>query len=750
MSRKSDRLWSLGWLFVWPWVGTLGLPSAWSAPTSATSGASVRDDSWKRCTELIRKGDFQAAADLLKQSPAVSESGERLRTWLSEYLTRQEARRRIDKEEFDLYTGYARARIERKEYPETLRWILYAADVADDREKFLQTDWVQEFVREALTYANGCQGSSDWQCAWEVYSWMAAIFEREERYQKLEREAVTHLRLEAMFREPNWIDRLANVRWDDGEEALEYIGAYYVEPADFKKLAEGGIEQVLLLAESRAAQQGLEGLKNDDDRRDFIDRVRGRLEQIRSAPSLDRPGCQQHFRRIREINRQTVKIPEELLINELMRGALDPLDEFTTILWPKDTEEFDKHTRGNFIGVGIQIIKNRANEIEVVTPLDDTPAYRAGIRAGDIISFVDGAALRDISLNKVVELITGEKGSTVVLTVRRDGNEINYPLERDEVKIQSIKGMKRDPERDGRWNHWLDRDNGIGYVRVTNFQRNSVEDVDAVLRELRAQGLKGLVLDLRGNPGGLLDSAWQMSSLFLKKNEAVVSTRGRIPEENHKYAAPNDGPYADIPLAVLVDESSASASEIVSGAVRDNGRGIVVGARTFGKFSVQNLVPLSHSRAKLKITTASYYLPSGVSLHRKTTSETWGVDPNVPIRLVRWERSNLWQLRREADLLGPAASKPGLTPADGESDAEEGPDTILEPLPPLAGGEAMFVEVQGPPALPTLKQPDKNRRPKEDPQLDAAILVIRSALLGGPTSPLAAAENLTPGDGAKP
>jgi carboxyl-terminal processing protease len=506
------------------------------------------------------------------------------------------------------------------------------------------------------------------------------------------------------------------------------------------------LEQLILLAESKAAQEALEGLRNEDDRRDFINRLRGRLEQVRAARSVDRPGCQQHFRRAREINRQTVKLPEELVVYEMMRGALDPLDEFTTIIWPRETEEFDKHTRGNFIGVGIQIIKNRANEIEVVTPLDDTPAYRAGIRAGDVISHVDGVPLRDVTLNKVVEMITGERGTTVVLTVRRDGKEVNYHLDRTEVRIQSVKGVRRDPERDGRWNHWLDRENGIAFVRVTNFQKNTVEDVDAVLRDM--SGLKGIILDLRGNPGGLLESAWQMASLFLKRGDGVVSTKGRIPDENHKYAAPTDGPFSDYPLVVLVDESSASASEIVSGAIRDNKRGVVVGARTFGKFSVQNLIPLSHSKAKLKITTASYYIPSGVSLHRKSTSETWGVEPNIPVRLVRWERSNLWQLRRDADLLGPAAAKAGLQPGEDESDAEEGPDSILEPAPAEDAGPV--ADVVGPPALPVLRQPDRNRRPKEDPQLDAALLVLRATLLGGSSSTLAAAERLAPEPTAKP
>lgn len=741
MKRSEARFLRFGWL-----VPVAVVVVGATVPGASTVPAAGKDDQVRRGIELVRRGEFLAAADVLAGAEPGSGPGERVRSWLSDYLKKQEERARLNREEFETYTGYAKARMERKEYAYALRWVQNAADVAVDRAAFLQTDWVRELIERSSARAEECREAHDWTCSWEINSWLEVIFERDERYQKLVREAVTHLRLEAMFKDASWADRLDRVRWDDAEESLEYLGAYYVEPVDFKKITEGGLEQLILLAESKAAQDALEGLRNEDDRRDFINRLRGRLEQVRAAKSVDRPGCQQHFRRAREINRQTVKLPEELVVYEMMRGALDPLDEFTTIIWPRETEEFDKHTRGNFIGVGIQIIKNRANEIEVVTPLDDTPAYRAGIRAGDIVSHVDGVPLRDVTLNKVVEMITGERGSTVVLTVRRDGKEVNYHLDRAEVRIQSVKGVRRDPERDGRWDHWLDRENGIAFVRVTNFQKNTVEDVHAVLRDM--PGLKGIILDLRGNPGGLLESAWQMASLFLKRGDGVVSTKGRIPDENHKYAAPADGPFSDYPLMVLVDESSASASEIVSGAIRDNKRGVVVGARTFGKFSVQNLIPLSHSKAKLKITTASYYIPSGVSLHRKSTSETWGVEPNIPVRLVRWERSNLWQLRRDADLLGPPAAKTDLQPGEDESDAEEGPDSILEPVPAEDAGPV--AEVVGPPALPVLRQPDRNRRPKEDPQLDAALLVLRATLLGGSSSTLAAAERVAPEPTAKP
>jgi carboxyl-terminal processing protease len=725
-------------------------------PAEPTPSAAPTD-LWRQSIEQIRSGRFEAAAQTLSAVDEATPCADRLRSWIGEYLSKQEARRRMNLEEFELYVGYAKARIERKEYTRALDWTWRAHDVAADAEGFLQTDWVKQLVSESLAEAADRKANQDWRGAWEIYGRLAALFEREPLYEKLEREAVTHLRLETMFKDGfDWREHIERVRWEDAEEALEHVNAYYVEPADFKKMAESGLEQLLLLAESKAAQEALDGLKDEADRLDFRNRVQERLNQVRAAPKLDAAGCVAHFRRVvLDINRQTVRLPQELIVSELMRGALEPLDEFTTVIWPKETEDFEKHTRGNFIGVGIQIYKNRANEIEVQTPLDDTPAYRNGIRAGDVITAVDGKPLNDVSLNKVVEIITGPKGTPVTLTIRREDKLLDFALIRDEVKIQSVKGVKRDAERDGKWNHWLDPENGIAYVRVTNFQKTTVEDVQNALRELRTQGLRGIVLDLRGNPGGLLDSAWQMSTLFLKRGERVVSTGGRIKEENQALSADHNGDFSDLPLAVLVDEASASASEIVSGAVRDNKRGLVIGERTFGKFSVQNLIPLSHSQAKLKITTARYYLPSGVSLHRTQSSDRWGVEPDIPIRLVRWERVNLWEMRREADLLGPPSPKVRNEAAESDDTDEDSEGGVSDSENAEDGSEAAegaagpavdspaSADFVGPPAeppLPPLKQPDKNLRPKTDPQLDAALLVMRATLLGNQFPTLAAAE----------
>jgi len=753
MQKRTHRKphWSSLMLGVWI-VFSAGGP-AWADDSNRGSGA-VDTQVWQRGAALVGEGRFSEAADLLGKVGGEDRLTGEVLGWLNEFRAKQAHRLEMDRADLEKYAKYAQERIERKEYALALDWAFRCADVAADREAFLQTDWLRDLTNLSLAKAEKLREKGDWLGAWHLYSDLGALFEREPRYKKLEREAQTHYRLDVMFEKgSHWEESLEQVRWEDARAALEGIALHYVEVADFKAMCESALEQALFLADSKSAQETFEGLKDEDSRAEFVARVKVKLEQVRRDPSLERRDCVEHLRRVvSEINEQTVHLPKALLVSELMRGALDPLDDYTTIIWPTRAEEFDKNTNGDFIGVGISIHKNRiTDEIEVVTPLEDSPAYRAGVQAGDVITTVDGVSLDGYTLTKVVKTITGPAGTDVQLTIRRGENTIEFPLVRERIKIASVKGMRRDPDNPAQWDHWADEETRIGYVRLTNFQRNTAEDLANTLSRLEASDLKGLILDLRGNPGGLLDSAWRISSMFLNRGDTVVTTKGRHRSENQNLKTPGDGPFSDIPMTVLTDESSASASEIVAGAIRDNHRGLVVGARTFGKFSVQNLLPLGRTNARLKITTAHYYLPSGVSLHRNPQSETWGVEPNVPIRLVRKEKLNLWALRRENDLIGPpkpetetdgdkadpakdgAAEDGAAKDGSGKADAQKSGDSAID-----ADGKAD--DQSDGPKLPPIEQPDENDRPKEDPQLDAALLVMRINLLSMRSPSLVTAE----------
>ncbi|MFQ5589987.1 MAG: S41 family peptidase [Phycisphaerae bacterium] len=779
-SERSNRC-SGAFFAVCSVLAACSVGRATDVPAAGSAGA---DELWREGIRLVEQGEFERAEKTIQCIEPGTEFTGKVIGWLADYTEKQAKRRELDRADFEMYVGYAKARIERKEYNLALGWTLYAADCAEDRDALLKSDWLQNLVNDALAAADKLRKEQDWRGAWDIYAPLADLYDREPRYKKLEREALTHVRLETMFKEgSHWEEPIEHVRWRDAERALEYVGSYYVEPPDFKRITESGLEQLLLLAESKAAQQRFDGLHDQTDRRDFVARVQARLDQVRKAGSLDLHDAVGHFRRVvKTINAETVRLPEELLVSELMRGAFEPLDDFTTIIWPEESDEFDKHTRGDFVGVGISIVKNRStDEIEVVTPLEDAPAYYAGIQAGDVITHVDGDSIESLSLNKVVDIITGPENTLVTLTIRRGSEELIFPLKRQTIRIESVKGLSRDETE--RWNHWLDKENGVGYIRIGNFMRNTPEVFENVLSELHAGGLKGLVLDLRGNPGGLLDTAWRISKLFLRRSESVVTTKGRNRSENQRLTTEVDGAYSDLPVVVLADESSASASEIVAGAIRDNHHGYVVGARTFGKFSVQNLIPLGHSRAKLKITTARYYLPSGVCLHREPNSETWGVEPDIPVRLVHWERVNMWKMRRDAELLGPP--KPEKQPEEDKHAAKDGDDHVDEPAkagetgdkadatagkddrpkPDDAGHDAPKPADAAKPAekvstsetpdsdkdaLPPLEQVNENNRPMEDAQLDTALLLMRVKLLGALHPTLARADTASVETPARP
>jgi carboxyl-terminal processing protease len=717
---------------------------AWGGGVAADNrGAepfSSQTELWQHSLDLIGEGRFDQAAEVIERVDGDGDLADQVRVWLREYQAQQKVRRALDLEDLEKYVRYAQERIERQEYDLALSWAIRAADVAEDREAFLDAQWLQELVEDSLTKADALRQEADWRGAWDIYWRLAELFDRETRYEKLEREMRTHLRLDLMFEEDSgWEERLEKVRWYDAQRALELIDTYYVEEADFKEITERALEELLVLSESKTAQRTFERLGDELDRQEFRSRLQRRLDQVRSAPSLDKTGAIEYLRRVvNDINPQTVQLPEELVVSELMQGALEPLDDPTSIIWPVDAEEFDKHTRGDFPGVGISIILNNQGEVEVSSPMGGTPAFRAGILPGDVIIKVDGQSLKGFSLTKTVRTITGLKGTPVTLTIRRDGEEIDFTLIRDIIKIRSVKGLKRQAEDEQRWDYWLDPENGIGYVRVDNFQANTVTDLRQTIGRLQGEGLRGLVLDLRFNPGGLLTAAYEMASIFLDKGAGVVSTRGRNPTDNRSFDTYRQGTFKDLPLVVLVDEASASGSEIVSGAIRDNKRGKVIGARTYGKGSVQNVIPLSRSNAKLKITTAAYFLPSGVSIHKTPRSETWGVEPDISVRLVHKELLNVYLMRRNTDRIGPPPK-----PAD-EADEDEADEADKADEPSDADAEAKKAadagEGENDAELPPLEQPDENDRPETDPQLDTALLVMRATLMERDLAKIAAAK----------
>ncbi len=342
---------------------------------------------------------------------------------------------------------------------------------------------------------------------------------------------------------------------------------------------------------------------------------------------------------------------DEKLIEAAITGMLSSLDPHSSYLSPENFRDMQVNTRGEFGGLGIEVTMDPSGLVKVVTPIDDTPAFRAGIEAGDLISHLDGEAVVGLTLDEAVKRMRGKVGSDIVLTIRREDREpFDVTLTRAVIKIQSVRSHM---------------EGNVGYVRVTQFNEQATTGIEKAVGTFRdevGEELQGVVLDLRNNPGGLLDQAIGVSDLFLEKGE-IVSTRSRRPEDTQRFNARPGDVISDLPMVVLINGGSASASEIVAGALQDHQRAIVLGTKSFGKGSVQTIIPLA-GRGAMKLTTARYYTPSGRSIQQV------GIEPDIEVQLARIENLDTPQQRREADLRG--ALDNGDTPeADVPEDTEE-------------------------------------------------------------------------------
>jgi carboxyl-terminal processing protease len=289
-----------------------------------------------------------------------------------------------------------------------------------------------------------------------------------------------------------------------------------------------------------------------------------------------------------EIVRNYVDEPDE---EQMMIGAIDGMintleDPYTVYFTAEQLKGFEKHTRGTFSGIGAEIDKE-GNFIRIASPLEDSPAFKAGVMAGDLITHVDGESIEGFATEEAIKRITGPQGTEVVLTLRRGEKSFDVTIVRDRIKIQTVKGMTRDGA--GHWNYMLDPEKKIGYIRMTQFSQPTYENLTEALDELTKAGMKGLILDLRYNPGGLLDTAIKVANLFLDEG-VIVSTKGRNSPER-VWNAESAGTLDEFPLVVMTNEGSASASEILAGALKYNDRAIVLGTRSVGKGSVQQIIP---------------------------------------------------------------------------------------------------------------------------------------------------------------
>lgn len=359
-----------------------------------------------------------------------------------------------------------------------------------------------------------------------------------------------------------------------------------------------------------------------------------------------------------------VPVDDEKLFYGAFKGMLAELDPYSQFMTREDVEQLEVETEGEFGGLGIEITLDQNRILTVITPLEDTPAWKAGVLPGDRIVEIEGKNTYNITLMDAVRKLRGKPGTKVTITVvhQLTGKRETLTITRDIIKVKSVRAARM-----------VDTVGKVGYVRINNFQRTTPEELDQAVKKLLEEGMKALVLDLRRNPGGLLDSAVAVADRFIEKGPIVV-TKGRNPEAVHQFDAQKEGTYPNFPLAVLVSNFSASGSEIVAGAIQDHHRGIIVGQRTYGKASVQSILSLDGG-CKLRLTTARYYTPAGRLIHREVDAkedEPWGIQPDLEVKMTQEDELALSEHFREERVAESTRNSTAGRP---------------EPLPPLDEGE---------------------------------------------------------------
>ena len=453
------------------------------------------------------------------------------------------------------------------------------------------------------------------------------------------------------YETPRWQEVAAGIDADMVGRVARQMNNQYVTKADldYRKLIEGALLSLKVLAETPQAADSFPELADPDKNEAFRKTIQRELDNINQADRLDKDDLRLTLNSMIAASEKTVDIPAEVVAMEFANGFLNELDRHSSMIWPSDMENFRKYTMGTFTGVGIQISKEPGEPLKVITPLLNSPGIKAGLKTDDLILAVDGERTEKHTINELVHMIMGKKGTKVVLRVKSlSGKVRDVTITRGEISIHTVEGWRRRPG--GEWDYMIDPDAGIGYIYIRQFTSSTGRDLRKALLTLKREGVKSLVLDMRSNPGGLLHSATTVVEQFIPSGKRVVSTKGRRRDET-TYDARSGGVFLDGELIVLVNGNSASASEIVSGALKDHRRARVFGRRTFGKGSVQNVIPVSGRSANLKLTTAYYYLPSGRLLHKKDGDKNWGVGPDVEVLMTPRQIRRWMEVRRRTGLV---------------------------------------------------------------------------------------------------
>ena len=636
--------------------------------------------------DKILSGDFKSAQEIVRKSAVPASKGLRqLRMVIDEYMAIKARRKASQNNAYKAQIAELKRLCLKglsenvSDIDKVFSVVIQALEYADEKgqkQALLEDPFVRETIRKAKTRAVEFESKGKWLDAYTVcYSKLAQIYKDNEVYSDYAEKLLDKADIAASLRNSSCEtsrERYAGISKQMFINAVNLLDSSHVNIIDYRRMTIKGISRCKLLAEVMS-----------NSYLDTAYEIRGTQltawsgalaaildEANRSPADISKDKFINVFEEVLALNESHgvgMRLPRALLIAKFAEGALSALDPYTVIYWPNQVQDFERSITNQFPGIGIRLSKEEGL-IKVVGVLPNTPAYNSGLEVGDVIKAVDGIETVNMSSHCAVKRITGPAGTKVTLTIRRpvEDKTLDITMSRANIVVPSIHGWQRAktgpavPARIepafGGWLYMIDSNNKIGYVRITSFNSRTARDFEEVLGQLEAKGLRGLILDLRSNPGGLLNSAVEIADKFIEEG-LIVRTQPRFGMATYA-SAHKEKTHPDYPIVVLINRFTASASEIVAGVLQDPkyNRATLVGERSYGKGSVQSITSYPGGGAQLKYTAAYYHLPSGQRIEnrevvKKQSGKDWGISPNPNVKLRSDELRRLTDVQKANELL---------------------------------------------------------------------------------------------------
>jgi len=624
------------------------------------------------CDEISR-GDFENARKIVRK-PAVSNSHDliELRKIIDEYIAIKERRKTLQDKIYQTQINLLEELRQKavsddvNNISKVFSLVLNISEYTDEEQKqfLLQDPLLIQTVQKAKAKAAEFEAKGKWLDAYTIcYSKLMRIYQDNEAYSDYAEQLLEKADIWTSLQDSpceTCQERYAGIKKQMFINAVDVLDSSYVNIIDYRRMAIKGIDRCKLLAEviSRSGGDNEYKMTNAQYAVWLVALEKIANETNQSQTDIGKDGLADVFSKVLAMNessRAETALPATLLIAQFAKGAMSGLDPYTVICWPSQVKDFEKAVTNQFSGIGIKFSKQEGLA-KIISVLSDTPAHKSGLQAGDIIWAVDGVATNNISSDCAVKRITGPEGTKVTLTIKPSDEDKtrDITLNRARITVPSVHGWQQ--TETGKWLYMIDSPDKIGYVRISSFNSRTADDFESVLCQLDENGLKGLILDLRSNPGGLLSAAAEIADKFITEG-LIVRTQPRFGMSSY-ISAHQDVTHAAYPVIVLINKFTASASEILAGALQDQkyNRATLVGETSYGKGSVQSIINCSGNGTQLKYTVADYYLPSGQKvLSRETIEDTGrkvgGVSPDVTVELRSNELQNIANVQKANELL---------------------------------------------------------------------------------------------------